>query len=204
MIQINTLNIQTHTRKVLSRGFSLVELMIVVAIIGIIAALAVPAYQDHMARAQMTEVWNMVEVVRMRLWEYYSEHGTFPGDAPTGRVVGNPTGNLAYELPLPSNISGRYVESVTINSTGALVIMNGAGTFPIDDPADGILVKIRQDAARPIAGKVFGFRMHIEGNATLRWVCTERVWGSSGASQEKPANYGQIPLRLMPGSCRTR
>jgi len=201
----NQQNYKKQIRQLLERGFSLIELMIAVAIIAIIVALAVPAYQDYMARAQITEAWNMIEVVRIRMWEYYSQHGTFPEGADTGRAVTSTKGNALYELPPPTELGGRYVESVTVNSTGDMMVIPGGTPFPLNDPADGVLVKMRQSAAGPIAGKVIGFQMYIESNGIIRWMCTKKTSsGSSSPSIEQRANYGQVDVRLLPGSCRAR
>jgi len=192
---------KNRLKRALERGFTLVEMMIVVAIIGIISVLAYPAYQDYVARAQITESWNMIEIVRIRMWEYYAQHGTFPENAPTGRTT-DPSGNKLYDLPPPAELGGRFVESVTVNSTGELTVMPGGGNFPLSDPADGVLVRIRPNAARPIAGKVIGFQMYIESNGAIRWVCTKKTF-SGGISREQVANFGQVDKRLLPGACRT-
>ena len=61
-------------------GFTLIELMIVVAIIGILAALAIPAYQDYIARAQTSEAVQLMAGAKTPLSEYYADHGQWPGD----------------------------------------------------------------------------------------------------------------------------
>jgi len=203
MSKHNKQKYKKSVKRLLERGFSLIELMIAVAIIAIIVALAVPAYQDHMARAQITEAWNMIEVVRIRMWEYYSQHGTLPEGADTGRAVTSTKGNALYELPPPTELGGRYVESVTVNSTGDLTFIPGGSGFQLNDPADGVLVKMRANAAGPIAGKVIGFQMYIESNDTIRWICTKKT-STSSTSSEQRANSGQVDIRLLPGSCRVR
>jgi len=195
---------KNRLKPALERGFSLVEMMIVVTIIGIISALAYPAYQDYVARAQITEAWNMIEIVRIRMWEYFAQHGTFPVGAETGRAVTSTVGNKLYDLPAPTELGGRYVESVTVNSSGSLIVMPGSGMTSILDAADGVLVKMRPNAASPIAGKVIGFQMYIESNSTIRWVCTIKAYSSGGTSEEREANFGQVKKHLLPDSCRTR
>ena len=81
-------------RKV-QQGFTLIELMIVVAIIGILAAIAIPAYQDYTIRAQVSEGLNLAAGAKAAVTEFYQDRGQFPADntgaglSPSGTIVGN-------------------------------------------------------------------------------------------------------------------
>lgn len=85
-------------------GFTLIELMIVVAIIGILAAVAIPSYQDYTARAQVSEAIGLSSGFKTGLAEYYSNNGIWP----------------AYITSAGDTTSGKYVASV--------IIFTGAGT----------------------------------------------------------------------------
>jgi len=77
------------------QGFTLIELMIVVAIIGILAAIAIPAYQDYTIRAQVSEGMTLAGGAKTAIAEFYDQRGTFPtantsaGLASSGSIVGN-------------------------------------------------------------------------------------------------------------------
>ncbi|EPI2176113.1 pilin, partial [Neisseria gonorrhoeae] len=87
----------------LQKGFTLIELMIVIAIVGILAAVALPAYQDYTARAQVSEAILLAEGQKSAVTEYYLNHGKWPEDNTSAGVASSPT-----------DIKGKYVKSVTV------------------------------------------------------------------------------------------
>src|SRR5579864_6215443 len=109
--------------KTLQKGFTLIELMIVVAIIGILAAIAIPAYQDYTIRAQVTEGLNLAAAVKTGVAEYYANTGNWPTTLTLA-------GGDSTKLP-----SGKYVGGIDVGAAGVITITygnqanNNLGTF---------------------------------------------------------------------------
>ncbi|WP_127263879.1 pilin [Neisseria meningitidis] len=88
----------------LQKGFTLIELMIVIAIVGILAAVALPAYQDYTARAQVSEAILLAEGQKSAVTEYYLNHGIWPGDNSDAGVASS------------TDIKGKYGQSVEVKN----------------------------------------------------------------------------------------
>ena len=88
------------------QGFTLIELMIVVAIIGILAAIAIPAYQDYTIRAQVSEGLNLSGACKAAVTEYYQDQGAFPKN------------NATAGLEAAANIKGKYTQQVEVTGAG--------------------------------------------------------------------------------------
>lgn len=130
-----------HRRK--STGFTLIELMIVVAIISILAAIAIPAYQDYLIRSQVSEGISVAGTARAAVWEYASNHGNLPSSNPDAG------------LPLPTDISGKYVSQVEV----------GVG---------GIEVTFGKDANSAINGATLVIQPSLASDASsVNWACSE-------------------------------
>ncbi|EMS4294549.1 pilin [Neisseria gonorrhoeae] len=99
----------------LQKGFTLIELMIVIAIVGILAAVALPAYQDYTARAQVSEAILLAEGQKSAVTEYYLNHGIWPANNDSAGVAS------------ASKIIGKYVQKVEVTNGVVTATMKSDG-----------------------------------------------------------------------------
>lgn len=157
----------------INKGFTLIELMIVVAIIALLATLSMPTYQGRMVRAQVEEAIQMAEPLQMAVADYYRRHKRFPSD------------NKASGVPLPEQLIGNFVKRIEVDK-GALHIVLGNR---INANADGKVLTLRPalvagSPATPIA-----------------WLCgyAEAVDGM----QAQAANRTDISYTFLGAECRS-
>ncbi len=97
------------------QGFTLIELMIVVAIIGILAAIAIPAYQDYTIRAQVSEGLSLSGGAKAAISEFTMDQGNFPSD------------NVTAGVSAPATIIGKYVSAVTVGTPDGMITVTYGG-----------------------------------------------------------------------------
>jgi len=113
--------------KTVQKGFTLIELMIVVAIIGILAAIAIPAYQDYTIRAQVTEGLNLAGAVKASVAETFAQTGLWPANN-TAAGVGNAT-----------EVTGKYVTAVTVLNGGITITYGAQANNKINTQTLGLM-----------------------------------------------------------------
>jgi type IV pilus assembly protein PilA len=164
--------------KTIQKGFTLIELMIVVAIIGILAAIAIPAYSDYTTRAQVTEGLNMAGAAKAAVSESFSSNGTWPAD------------NATAGVGVAAEIQGKYVDSVTV--AGGLITVLFRNAVP---------------AAAGIRGETLILTPGTSANGDIAWQCGSKVmaggitvatglaWAGTGAG-------GTTDQKYRPAECR--
>ena len=161
--------------KAVQKGFTLIELVIVVAIIGILAAIAIPAYQDYTIRAQVTEGLNLASSIKAGVAEYYSDHGSWP-TALTGAAAGS--------LGFAAAPTGKYVSNIALSAAGG-----------------GIDITYGLQANSTINAKKMSIRPGLGANGDVVWVCGN---GSTTGITTAPtaANATNLSSKYMPSNCR--
>ncbi len=106
--------------KTVQKGFTLIELMIVVAIIGILAMIAMPAYKTYLIRAQIAEGLNLVAPVKQALAEFHKDSGNYPAN------------NTEASLQTPTSYSGNYVASISVSGDTISITYGNKANAEID------------------------------------------------------------------------
>jgi type IV pilus assembly protein PilA len=166
--------------KQVQKGFTLIELMIVVAIIGILAAIAIPAYQDYTIRAQVTEGATLADGVKVAMQDYYAQHGTWPTTL-TGT-------DAAAGLNFTGAVTGQYVASVaTAANTGEIIVTFGN----------------RANAKLTVAANnTFVIYAATSVNQDIIWICGQQALPAGATTVGGAAAMTTVVAKYLPRNCQ--
>jgi type IV pilus assembly protein PilA len=166
--------------KAFQKGFTLIELMIVVAIIGILAAIAIPAYQDYTIRSQVTEGLNLAGAVKAAVAETYADRGAWP--------LNNKEAGIVDDTGAGVEPSGKYVTKINVVLGTIAVEYGGQGN-------------------QNIKTKVLALRPRVSANDDVVWLCGFNTGNNITPALEDPAVpstvvASTINRKYVPASCR--
>jgi len=160
--------------KTIQKGFTLIELMIVVAIIGILAAIAIPAYQDYTIRAQVSEGLTLAAAAKAAVTETYLNTGVAPADRTAAGMSAN-----------SSDTFGKYVSEVDVENGVIRITYDGA------------------DVNGNIAGNIVELVPYLSTDNSVNWACEgETDVGGAGSLMGDDKSSADLPAQYLPASCR--
>ncbi|MDQ2972387.1 MAG: pilin [Rhodanobacteraceae bacterium] len=133
--------------KTLQKGFTLIELMIVVAIIAILAAIAIPAYQDYVIRSQVSEGMTLADGAKTAMAEFYTNYGHFP------------LNNSSAGLASPASITGKYVSGLSVATVPGVIetTFSSTGTHVASSKINALILALSAVA--------------VSGSGSVTWHC---------------------------------
>jgi type IV pilus assembly protein PilA len=163
--------------KKVQKGFTLIELMIVIAIIGILAAIAIPAYQNYTIRSQVTEGLSLADGWKTAISEYYAQNGSFPGASTTAAA------GAAGKISVSGNSVGKYVSAIAV-TTGGDIVVTYSGS----------------QANTKINGLVLGLYPGLDTNNDVIWVCGTATTPANVTGVTVTTSTS-VPSAYLPNSC---
>lgn len=170
------------------KGFTLIELMIVVAIIGILAAIALPAYQDYTVRAKVSEALSAMGPVKELLSESFQANG----------IAGMDSAAATYNAIPVAQRSSKYVASVQVIGAGTpwpisvAIAATGGNGIPASLNGKTIVLSPNVLGTTPVASS----------SGAMDWACTSATSGTAVARGLTNRTLGTLPAQYAPAECR--
>ncbi len=168
--------------KTLQKGFTLIELMIVIAIIGILAAIAIPAYQNYTIRAQVTEGLSLAGGWKTAVSEFYAQNGTFP--ASVTNAAASASNTVLYAV---GTSSGKYVSGVTVVAGAITITYSNTAPYVANSKLNGLKLALTP---------------YLSANNDVVWVCGLATAPSTATLDASvTAGTTTVPLQYLPSAC---
>ncbi|MCF7986727.1 MAG: pilin [Methylovulum sp.] len=175
----------TLPMKKVQQGFTLIELMIVVAIIGILAAVAIPAYQDYTVRAKISEAIIAADALKIAISDGFQTDGT----------LGITNAASAWNAKASAESTSKYVSAVAVTAGGIITVTTAASSATSGLPSDALSAKI------VFTPNVQGAAPADTAQGAIDWACATDS-NLTATARGLVVTAGTLPAKYAPSECK--